>query len=135
MCVCPPFFHIMTTINPSSKYILNKIYELRPDVDRIMLIQNDGRSYRFSAIHPAFALLLTTFDGSLSLSETIKRICADFQINLAKANEIIYPLVHNKKTIKIKYDGIVFSFPPNLIVEKKKNEDIRYFNVSSTNCN
>lgn len=104
------------------QYILNEKYSLRPDENRVHLIQDDGRTYRFFVIHPVYAAVLSLFNGQNDIETIVDRLSVILSSPKSDIIGIINPLLENKDTIHIRYDGTVFSFPPMLLVKNESNK-------------
>lgn len=107
----------------NTKYILNPIYTLQEDFNRIILVHDDDRHYFFRYIHPMHAMMLSFFKGDKSLEENIIEIISYFDIDYDFASNLISKFLNNNKEIHILYDNEVFDFPEKMLVV---NEDSLY---------
>lgn len=105
-------------------YILNEQYSLRPDENRVHLIQDDGRTFRFFVIHPVYAVILSLFNGKDDMNTVIEKLTTILSTTPQTLFRIITPLISNSETVHIQYDGTVFSFPPMLLKENT-NKGVR----------
>lgn len=103
--------------------IFNPKYLLRNDVDRVLLTNKRDfpRNGIYYFIHPIHAMLLSHFTGDDNLDIAMNKVCADFEINKDEAEKLIRPIVDNQAEILYKYDGNVFSLPPEILIENDNN--------------
>lgn len=102
-------------------YIFNPIYKLKNDKDRILLTNNkkfaDNEIMYF--VHPAHAILLSYFDGSRNIKETIDSISKDFGIDKQITQKLVANIICNNEEIHFHYDGTTFTLPPQILVQNK----------------
>lgn len=118
-------FKILLVMNDllCNKFIFNMNYKLCNDVNRIMLVSNQGADRNINLfIHPMHAILLSLFNGEKRLNENIEIASEIFSISQNEAEEIILPFLDNPKGCIIKYDGTSFYFPPHILVKATENE-------------
>lgn len=107
----------------NSKYILNCNYQLSNDFNRAMLVSNQGAEENINLfIHPAHAIMLSTFNGNKTLNESIGTIADIFSISQMEAIEVVRPFIENETELTLKYDGEIFYFPKHVLKTAKENE-------------
>lgn len=107
----------------SSRYILNRDYQLCNDSNRAMLVSNQGAEKNINLfIHPAHAIMLSLFNGNKTLNEVIDTISDIFSISRMDAIEFVCPFIENKTELPVKYDGEIFYFPEHILEEATLNE-------------
>lgn len=109
----------MDKLNLNEFYVLNPCYFIRGDKNRAIVINKNNSSSPI-LMHPVFGSLLMFFSGVSTLKEIILSISKHFSITKQEVLSILSPLIENHKEIKIRYDGEIFIFPPNLIVVNSK---------------
>lgn len=99
-------------------YIFNPKYILRNDKDRILLTNHKefAGDRIFYFLHPIHAVMLSYFNGSQNYDETIHNIMKDFDINESTVKRLTENLIENQNNVHFRYDGTVFSLPPNILV-------------------
>ena len=107
-------------------YVLNPGYVMRNDITRAVLATRDNSSYHSldvndvsTILHPAFAVLLSFFDGSRTLKDTLNEVSSYFNISFEGALKTVSKLIDNKSGVAVEYDGHFFYLPQNVLVEKK----------------
>lgn len=107
-------------------YIFNPGYVLRNDITRAVLATRDNSSYHSldvndvsTILHPAFAMLLSFFDGSRTLKDTLNEVSSYFNISFEGALKTVSKLIDNKSGVAVEYDGHFFYLPQYVLVEKK----------------
>lgn len=95
----------------SSRYILNRDYQLCNDLNRAMLVSNQGAEKNINLfIHPAHAIMLSLFDGNKTLDEAVDAISDIFSVSRMETIEVVRPFIENDTELSIKYDGEIFYF-------------------------
>lgn len=125
----------MKTLN---YYILNPAYYLRNDISRIVLGTFDfpnlnnimyDRNF-FSFIHPVHAQMLSLFDGSRTLSQCVEEISKLFSLSNERVLNIVSIYINNEP-FQTEYNGNIFSFPKNVLIEKKEYTRVECYDVSN----
>ncbi|MDR3340104.1 MAG: radical SAM protein [Candidatus Symbiothrix sp.] len=119
-------------MNKTQKYILNPIYSLLPDGNRVKLISKDSEGGVMTFIHPVQALLLSNFTGELTFHEIVESRFEIFQCKERDLYKVIEPFIENKNYIKVCYDGNNFVFPRDILIKNEYNlirNDINYKNL------
>ena len=103
--------------------IFNPKYLLRNDVDRVLLTNKRDfpRNGIYYFVHPIHAMLLSHFNGAEDMNTTMSKICKDFNINMDVAKRLIDPIIKNQEEVTYRYDGNVFTLPPEILVENSSN--------------
>ncbi|MBO8484206.1 MAG: radical SAM protein [Bacteroidetes bacterium] len=99
------------------KYILNPHYSMYPDAKRITLVCDTGDRYQLFLIHPMHAVLFSFFKGGEQLGTTVKKIAQYFSLSEESAYSMLSVFIENEKSVTLKYDGNIFTFPPKMLVE------------------
>lgn len=114
-------------------YILNPGYVLRNDITRAVLATRDNSSYHSlevndvsTILHPAFAMLLSFFNGSSTLKETLNEVSSYFNISFDGALKTVSKLIDNKSGVAVEYDGHFFYLPQNVLIERKVDRTENY---------
>lgn len=103
------------------KYILNPIYKLYQDKNRILLLSDaDDGGYR-TFLHPIYAIILSMFTGETENQKVFKNLADLFNKSPLEMENIVKPLLVNKNIVNLKYDGNIFSFPPLLLIKNTHN--------------
>lgn len=124
-------------------YKLNEYYSLFYDEKRVLLhapqnqFQEDGiaeTSFE-SKIHPAYAIILSFFDGSKNLKATLRDVSEHINMSETEILQAIKPLIENNERVWIEYDNSLFVFPKNTILKnsnKSKREitDLKKYDFS-----
>ncbi len=109
-------------------YIFNNAYRLSNDVNRIMLVSNQGEDANlFLPVHPMYGIIFSVFNGERDLDGNVKYLSDIFSMSEENVLDIIRPFLENETEIAIKYDGITFRFPTRILVKDeggKIREDI-----------
>lgn len=107
----------------SSRYILNRDYQLCNDLNRAMLVSNQGAEKNINLfIHPAHAIMLSIFDGNKTLDEAIDAISDIFSVSRMETIEVVRPFIENDTELSIKYDGEIFYFPKHILTKATQGE-------------
>lgn len=103
------------------KYILNPLYTLIKETNRILLMSSndEGDNLVVSFIHPMYALILSKFTGEKETTEIIETLSERCGVSREKIYPIIEQFIDNSP-FSIKYDGYTFSFPENVLVKNTK---------------
>lgn len=113
------------------KYILNPIYKLYLDKNRVLLLADaDDGGYR-CFIHPVYAIILSQFTGEFEIQTVYQQLADIFNKTSVEMEKIVKPFLQNKDVISFKYDGYVFSFPPLLLIKNKQNTIRKDLNLDS----
>ena len=112
----------------TANYIFNLDYSLRMDKNRAVLVSKRYTDSSYCLfIHPVWALMLSYFDGSTNLGETLAVCSRDFGISEKEILTQLEPLIENERKCCIKYDELAFWFPEKVIVkneEQKRRTDL-----------
>ena len=102
-----------------SNLIFNPAYSLKDDIHRVLLV--DTPSFNVDAqinfIHPEYAFILSCFNGKNTSHEAVMEVATHFGVNYNEARKIIQPLVNNPKKVGIRFEGIISTFPPYVLIE------------------
>src|SRR5690554_5969356 len=120
----------MKDIELKKIYTLNPYYTLRNDRKRIILCKSPSFKVPldiaeddiFVFIHPAFAVMLSLFNGIDTLNTVITKMTTIFSTSFQECYEFISPFLENKKRIGIEYDSISFEFPKMILLENINNK-------------
>lgn len=115
------------------KYIFNKDYKLCDDINRVILVSNQTAESNLQLlVHPMHAIILSVFNGERTLNENADYLSDILSITKEDVIEIITPFIENKAGLKIKYDGVTFTFPQKVLV-KTNDEGQTRFDISPNN--
>lgn len=111
-------------------YTLNPYYTLRNDRKRIILCKSPSFKVPldiaeddiFVFIHPAFAVMLSLFNGVDTLNTVITKMATIFSTSFQECYEFTSPFLENKKRIGIEYDDVSFEFPKMILLENTNNK-------------
>jgi radical SAM protein with 4Fe4S-binding SPASM domain len=109
---------LVKTDRLNKTYVLNPEYILLSDTNRMVLTFSKlyGENSATSIIHPVYAVLFSLFNGDRILKELLKEITEIYDINEDEAYNLVDNFIENEKQINIEYDGVIFGFPPNIII-------------------
>lgn len=101
-------------------YVLNPLYMLRKDVNRVFIAHRKNDPVQkvdfIGMVHPVFAIILSCFDGRQNLAGTLTRISSITQMAPEKMAKMIKPLLNNEKPLHFHYESGHFSFPEWLLI-------------------
>lgn len=108
-----------------AKYVLNHFYKLRHDLKRSYVLSPEFIDHKYSSfaqpnwtsrIHPILAMVLSFFSMPSLLSEIKKEISFFCNIQEEEADNLISLFINNRDNFRLKYEGIEFHFPKNIII-------------------
>lgn len=112
-----------------TRYILNHFYKLRHDVKRSYILSADfvdkknvnliQRNWT-SRMHPIFAMALSFFSEPKTMADLKEEFVFFFDISEIQAESFITTFLNNQENFKINYEGNVFSFPKNIVIEESE---------------
>ena len=115
-----------------SNLVFNPAYSLKDDMHRVLLV--DTPSFNVDAlinfIHPEYAFILSCFNGKNTSHEAVLEVATHFGLNYNDACKIIQPLVNNPQKVGIRFEDIISTFPPYVLIENNNGiarDDTIYF--------
>ncbi len=108
-------------------YIFNPYYILRPDRHRVVITESGAyfdipselaESAIYSFVHPAFAVVLSFFNGDCTLRESIQGIARHFNSSEETASNIVLPLIENSERAAFEIQRHMSVLPRNVVVER-----------------
>jgi radical SAM protein with 4Fe4S-binding SPASM domain len=105
---------IEETVDFEKKYYINPAYIIKPDKTRAIITNTRGydtipypkdnvQSSFCWILNPIYALIFSFFDGSKKLSEVIKNISSELEIESERIEKMILPYINNEDTQTIRY--------------------------------
>lgn len=102
-----------------TKIVLNPNYRIRLDGRRALIINVKEQSETPKITHPMLAAMFSFFKGDKCLGAVCDEISAFFDMPKDKTESLVSGFINNKANTKIKYDGTIFYFPADMLVENK----------------
>lgn len=131
----------MKEINQNDSYIVNLAYNLKEDLNRVLITTSNAIEYNpyqkndsvltgiHWFIHPVYAYFFSFFDGSMNFNDTLHEISKNLKISIIEAFNMIKPFVENQNTVYFHYKNFYFGIPQNFII-LNKDKKVRNFEKS-----
>lgn len=112
--------------------ILNPFYILKPDQGRVLLIEkesvridpNGGDEGYNSFIHPVFAIILNSMDGS-EINQSIIEVAEILNLDKELVFNFVDKLINNDERLELDYDSVKYVFPKKCFITSNDAIDKR----------
>lgn len=113
------YFNVVMNANYEKKIVLNFDYKIRMDGRRALIVNVNEQSETPKITHPVLAAMFSFFKGDKCLGSVCDEISAFFDMPKDKVESLVNGFINNKANVKVKFDGTVFSFPADMLIENK----------------
>ena len=106
-------------------YSFNTDYVLWHDEKRTFIIQryenNDSTRGWISIIHPVQAMIFSFFSQQKEYEDTLMDLASFLNATVESTRKLMEPFIQNKETFTTGYNGDIFNFPKNILLDSSTN--------------